>query len=164
VTQDILEKPLYALVQRHIEGLRSVTEGRPWTHLMWIDSAAMCRVYLSVQNYGEAGVGKTAVVEGLALRMMQLCVDVQTAVDVVSGLTGIPVGTMVKHESCTVLPLRELLEKRIIRQSHALEAIWPTYPHRPCAHGGPASAYGCVSACRPQRCGEDRDRAGGCAL
>jgi type VI secretion system protein VasG len=55
--------------------------------------------------------------------LMQVCVDGQTIAEVVSGWTGIPVGKMVKDEIQTVLSLRELLEKRIIGQSHALEAI-----------------------------------------
>jgi len=55
--------------------------------------------------------------------LMQVCVDAQTIAEVVSGWTGIPVGKMVKDEIRTVLSLEELLEKRIIGQSHALEAI-----------------------------------------
>jgi type VI secretion system protein VasG len=55
--------------------------------------------------------------------LMQVCVDGQTIADVVSGWTGIPVGKMVKDEIRTVLSLKDQLEKRIIGQSHALEAI-----------------------------------------
>ena len=55
--------------------------------------------------------------------LMQVCVDGQTIAEVVSGWTGIPVGKMVKDEINTVLSLQELLEQRIIGQSHALEAI-----------------------------------------
>ncbi|MBI4523607.1 MAG: type VI secretion system ATPase TssH [Deltaproteobacteria bacterium] len=55
--------------------------------------------------------------------LMQVCVDGQTIAEVVSGWTGIPVGKMVKDEIRTVLSLREVMEKRIIGQSHALEAI-----------------------------------------
>jgi type VI secretion system protein VasG len=55
--------------------------------------------------------------------LMQVCVDGQTIAEVVSGWTGIPVGKMVKDEIRTVLSLPEMLEKRIIGQSHALEAI-----------------------------------------
>ena len=54
---------------------------------------------------------------------MQVCVDSQTIAEVVSGWTGIPVGKMVKDEIRTVLSLKDLLERRIIGQSHALEAI-----------------------------------------
>jgi type VI secretion system protein VasG len=55
--------------------------------------------------------------------LMQVCVDGQTIAEVVSGWTGIPVGKMVKDEIRMVLSLKELLERRIIGQSHALEAI-----------------------------------------
>jgi type VI secretion system protein VasG len=55
--------------------------------------------------------------------LMQVCVDAQTIAEVVSGWTGIPVGKMVKDEIHTVLSLQDVLERRIIGQSHALEAI-----------------------------------------
>ena len=55
--------------------------------------------------------------------LMQVCVDGQTIADVVSGWTGIPVGKMVRDEIRTVLSLKDLLEKRIIGQAHALDAI-----------------------------------------
>ena len=55
--------------------------------------------------------------------LMQVCVDGQTVAEVVSGWTGIPVGKMVKDEIRTVLAIQELMERRIIGQSHALEAI-----------------------------------------
>src|SRR4029434_7027747 len=52
--------------------------------------------------------------------LMQVCVDGQTIAEVVSGWTGIPVGKMVMDEIRTVLSLKDLLERRIIGQSHAL--------------------------------------------
>lgn len=55
--------------------------------------------------------------------LMQVCVDSQAVAEVISGWTGIPVGRMVADEINTVLTLRERMEKRIIGQSHALEAI-----------------------------------------
>jgi type VI secretion system protein VasG len=55
--------------------------------------------------------------------LMQVCVDAQTVAEVISGWTGIPVGKMVKDEIRTVLLLRDLMERRIIGQSRALEAI-----------------------------------------
>jgi type VI secretion system protein VasG len=55
--------------------------------------------------------------------LMQVCVDGQTVAEVISGWTGIPVGKMMKDEIRTVLSLREILEQRIIGQSHALEAL-----------------------------------------
>ncbi len=55
--------------------------------------------------------------------LVQVCVDSQAVAEVVSGWTGIPVGRMVTDEIETVLHLKERMEKRIIGQSHALEAI-----------------------------------------
>lgn len=50
-------------------------------------------------------------------------VDAQTVAEVVAGWTGIPVGKMLADEIQTVLSLRDRLERRVIGQSHALEAI-----------------------------------------
>ena len=54
---------------------------------------------------------------------MQVCVDSQAVAAVVAAWTGIPVGRMVSDEIRTVLELKERMEKRIIGQSHALDAI-----------------------------------------
>jgi type VI secretion system protein VasG len=43
--------------------------------------------------------------------------------EVVAGWTGIPMGRMQSNEIRTVLNLRETMEKRIVGQSHALEAV-----------------------------------------
>jgi type VI secretion system protein VasG len=55
--------------------------------------------------------------------LMQVCVDSQAVADVVSNWTGIPVGRMVSDEIHTVLNLRQEMEKRVVGQSHGLEAI-----------------------------------------
>jgi type VI secretion system protein VasG len=55
--------------------------------------------------------------------LLQPCVDSQAIAQVISAWTGIPVGRMVKDEINTVLNLKEHLEKRVIGQSHALEAL-----------------------------------------
>jgi type VI secretion system protein VasG len=55
--------------------------------------------------------------------LIQPCVDAQAVAQVISGWTGIPIGRMVKDEIRTVLNLKEHLEKRVIGQSHALEAL-----------------------------------------
>jgi type VI secretion system protein VasG len=51
------------------------------------------------------------------------CVDEQAVASVVADWTGIPVGRMVKNEIQAILRLADTLEKRIIGQRHALEAI-----------------------------------------
>jgi type VI secretion system protein VasG len=50
-------------------------------------------------------------------------VDEQAVASVVADWTGIPVGRMVKNEIQAVLNLADSLEKRVIGQRHALEAI-----------------------------------------
>ncbi len=50
-------------------------------------------------------------------------VDEQAVAAVVSDWTGIPVGRMVRNEIETVLALADLMSKRVIGQSHALELI-----------------------------------------
>ncbi len=50
-------------------------------------------------------------------------VDSQAVAEVLSGLTGIPLGKMVRDEMKTVLALAEKLSERVVGQNHALEAI-----------------------------------------
>ncbi|HYP53652.1 MAG TPA: AAA family ATPase, partial [Pyrinomonadaceae bacterium] len=55
--------------------------------------------------------------------LMQATVNSQSIAEVVSGWTGIPVGKMLTDEINTVMRLHEILERRVVGQSHALEAI-----------------------------------------
>jgi type VI secretion system protein VasG len=50
-------------------------------------------------------------------------VDGQAIAEIVEGWTGIPAGRMQSDEIRTVLHLKETMEKRIVGQSHALEAV-----------------------------------------
>ncbi|OWK41688.1 ClpB protein [Fimbriiglobus ruber] len=50
-------------------------------------------------------------------------VDSHAVAEVVSGLTGIPLGKMVRDEVQTVLALADKLSARVVGQKHALEAI-----------------------------------------
>ena len=59
--------------------------------------------------------------------LMRVCVDSQTVGEVISAWTGIPVGKMLKDEVSTVLDLRKHLERRVIGQPDALEAVAPAY-------------------------------------
>jgi type VI secretion system protein VasG len=51
------------------------------------------------------------------------CVDAQSVASVVADWTGIPVGRMAKNEIEQVLKLADILERRVIGQRYALEAI-----------------------------------------
>jgi type VI secretion system protein VasG len=55
--------------------------------------------------------------------MMRVCTDEQIVGEVISGWTGIPVGSMLKDEISTVLELDAHLGKRVIGQGHALGVI-----------------------------------------
>ncbi|AZZ93150.1 type VI secretion system ATPase TssH [Hahella sp. KA22] len=55
--------------------------------------------------------------------LMMPHVDGQAVAEVVANWTGIPVGKMVSDEINGILNLHEQLEKRVIGQSHALEAV-----------------------------------------
>jgi type VI secretion system protein VasG len=55
--------------------------------------------------------------------LIQSWVDSQSVAEVISGWTGIPVGKMVKDEINTVLSLKDLLEHRVIGQTHAMDSI-----------------------------------------
>lgn len=55
--------------------------------------------------------------------MIQVNVGGQAIAEVVANWTGIPVGKMVSNEINSIMTLKDSLEKRVIGQSHALEAI-----------------------------------------
>jgi type VI secretion system protein VasG len=55
--------------------------------------------------------------------LVQPVVNAQAVAEVVSAWTGVPVGKMVTNEIRTLLGLRDTLAKRVVGQSHALEAI-----------------------------------------
>jgi type VI secretion system protein VasG len=55
--------------------------------------------------------------------LMRVCTDEQIVGEVISGWTGIPVGSMLKDEIATVLELDFHLGKRVIGQGHALGVI-----------------------------------------
>lgn len=55
--------------------------------------------------------------------LLPLQVDAGVVAQVISAWTGIPLGKMIKDDIRTVRTLREVLEARVIGQSHALDAI-----------------------------------------
>ena len=69
--------------------------------------------------------GKFAALDGIApeKRMIYAHVDEQSVASVVSDWTGIPVGRMVRDEIETVLKLPEILNRRVVGQSHGLAMI-----------------------------------------
>jgi type VI secretion system protein VasG len=69
--------------------------------------------------------GKFDTLEGITpeKRMIYAHVDEQSVASVVSDWTGIPVGRMVRDEIETVLKLPEILNRRVVGQSHGLAMI-----------------------------------------
>src|SRR5207248_8939514 len=55
--------------------------------------------------------------------LVDAVVDGTAVAEVVSGLTGIPLGKMVRDEVQTILRLGSKLAERVVGQDHALEAI-----------------------------------------
>ncbi len=55
--------------------------------------------------------------------MVPVQVDGHVVAEIVAGWTGIPLGKMVKDEIRTVLKLKDMLEERVLGQSHAIEAV-----------------------------------------
>ena len=55
--------------------------------------------------------------------MVPVQVDGHVVAEIVAGWTGIPLGKMVKDEIKTVLKLKDMLEERVLGQSHAIEAV-----------------------------------------
>ncbi|HAT32880.1 MAG TPA: type VI secretion system ATPase TssH, partial [Janthinobacterium sp.] len=55
--------------------------------------------------------------------MVPVQVDGHVVAEIVAGWTGIPLGKMVKDEIKTVLKLKDLLEERVLGQTHAMEAV-----------------------------------------
>jgi type VI secretion system protein VasG len=55
--------------------------------------------------------------------LVHVCVNDQAVADVVSSWTGIPVGRMVSNEIQSILNLKDLMEERVVGQTHALDKI-----------------------------------------
>ncbi|QBE65941.1 type VI secretion system ATPase TssH [Pseudoduganella lutea] len=78
--------------------------------------------YASAGNDVQALVAELRALQG-ETPMVPVQVDGHVVAEIVAGWTGIPLGKMVKDEINTVLKLRDLLEERVLGQSHAIEAV-----------------------------------------
>ncbi len=92
-------------------------------------------------------------------RMIYAHVDEQAVASVVSDWTGIPVGRMVKDEIETVLDLAEILNRRVVGQSHGLEDDRQAHRDQPRQARQSEQADRRVHALRPVRRRQDRDGA-----
>jgi type VI secretion system protein VasG len=98
-------------------GAATVAEGSPSspTASTPVDVDALKAELAALNKELEAVQGETP--------LMQAVVTSQTVAEVISGWTGIPIGKMLADEINTVLALKDRLERRVIGQAHALEAI-----------------------------------------
>ncbi len=92
--------------------------------------------------------------------MIYAHVDEQSVASVVSDWTGIPVGRMVRDEIETVLKLPEILNRRVVGQSHGLADDRQADRDQPRQARQSLEADRRVHAGRPLRRRQDRDRAG----
>jgi len=87
-------------------------------------------------------------------RMIYAHVDDQAVASVVSDWTGIPVGGMVKDEIETVLQLPEILNKRVIGQTHGLAAIAKRIETNRARLDNPNKPIGVFMLCGPSGVGK----------
>jgi type VI secretion system protein VasG len=87
-------------------------------------------------------------------RMIYAHVDEQTVASVVSDWTGIPVGKMVKDEIENVLRLPEILNRRVIGQSHGLAMIAKRIETNRAKLDNPNKPIGVFMLCGPSGVGK----------
>lgn len=87
-------------------------------------------------------------------RMIYAHVDEQAVASVVSDWTGIPVGRMVKDEVQTILQLADILNKRVVGQSHGLEMIAKRIETNRAKLDNPNKPIGVFMLCGPSGVGK----------
>ncbi|MDR3376952.1 MAG: type VI secretion system ATPase TssH, partial [Ancalomicrobiaceae bacterium] len=99
---------------------------------------------------------KSAALEGIdpEKRMIYPHVDEQSVASVVSDWTGIPVGRMVKDEIETILKLSEILNRRIVGQSHGLAMIAKRIETNRAKLDNPNKPIGVFMLCGPSGVGK----------
>lgn len=87
-------------------------------------------------------------------RMIYAHVDEQAVASVVSDWTGIPVGRMVRDEVQTILQLADILNKRVIGQSHGLKMIAKRIETNRAKLDNPNKPIGVFMLCGPSGVGK----------
>jgi len=87
-------------------------------------------------------------------RMIYAYVDEQAVASVVSDWTGIPVGRMVRDEVETVLTLPEILNRRVVGQSHGLQMIAKRIETNRARLDNPNKPIGVFMLCGPSGVGK----------
>ena len=88
------------------------------------------------------------------MRMIYAHVDEQSVASVVSDWTGIPVGRMVKDEVETILSLPEILNRRVVGQSHGLRMISKRIETNRAKLDNPNKPIGVFMLCGPSGVGK----------
>ena len=122
---------------KQLRELRTVSTGQHGTlAARWEKEKALTeqikakRLVLEAGQSTDAGQGRELQDQLKALRELQgetpmvpVQVDGHVVAEIVAGWTGITLGKMVKDEIKTVLKLKDMLEERVLGQSHAIEAV-----------------------------------------
>ena len=87
-------------------------------------------------------------------RMIYAHVDEQAVASVVSDWTGIPVGRMVKDEIQTILSLPDILNRRVVGQSHGLRMISKRIETNRAKLDNPSKPIGVFMLCGPSGVGK----------
>ncbi|MCJ2081719.1 type VI secretion system ATPase TssH [Methylobacterium sp. J-090] len=101
----------------------------------------------------KACAGRLEAIEPEA-RMIYAHVDAQAVASVVADWTGIPVGRMVKDEIETVLRLPEILNRRVVGQTHGLAAIAKRIETNRARLDNPNKPIGVFMLCGPSGVGK----------
>ena len=88
------------------------------------------------------------------MRMIYAHVDEQAVASVVSDWTGIPVGRMVQDEVQTILSLADILNKRVVGQSHGLKMIAKRIETNRAKLDNPNKPIGVFMLCGPSGVGK----------
>jgi type VI secretion system protein VasG len=112
------------LVQKALE-LRAAMEKQKTVRAAAAGTSAPDSVAAPDRGELQAILGQLANIQQ-ELPLVRESVDTQAVAEVIAGWTGIPVGRMLKAEIDSVLKLQELLEERIVGQSHAITTIAKT--------------------------------------
>src|SRR5436190_2364861 len=88
------------------------------------------------------------------VRMIYAHVDEQAVASVVSDWTGIPVGRMVQDEVQTILSLADILNKRVVGQSHGLKMIAKRIETNRAKLDNPNKPIGVFMLCGPSGVGK----------
>ncbi|MGY3691769.1 type VI secretion system protein VasG [Bradyrhizobium sp. USDA 3240] len=104
--------------------------------------------------------GKFETLEGInpEKRMIYAHVDQQSVASVVSDWTGIPTGRMMRDEIETVLKLPEILNRRVVGQSHGLTMIAKRIETSRAKLDNPSKPIGVFMLAGPSRRGQDGNR------